>query len=159
MLITDKVAESIESSVLCWLATVSADGTPNVSPKEAFLHDGDGRILIAHIASPQTLRNIEYNARVCVSFVNVFTQKGHKVKGTATISRESDTDNQRQWSLLADLVGNQFKILAVIAVRPTEIDEIIAPSYRVFPNTTIEDMIQQSLKAYRVVEYQRRVET
>ena len=51
-LITSEVAESIDCSVLCWLATVSSDGIPNVSPKEAFLHDGQGRVLIANIASP-----------------------------------------------------------------------------------------------------------
>ena len=53
-LITAEIARSIEQSVLCWLATVSADGIPNVSPKEAFLHDGEGRLLVANIASPTT---------------------------------------------------------------------------------------------------------
>ena len=75
-MITREVIQSIEASVLCWLATVAPDGSPNVSPKEAFMHDGKGRIIIAHIASPQTVRNITSNPQVCLSFIDVFTQKG-----------------------------------------------------------------------------------
>ena len=33
--ITNEIQFSIEDCVLCWLAMVSKNGTPNVSPKEA----------------------------------------------------------------------------------------------------------------------------
>ena len=33
------------------------------------MYDGDGRILVAHIASPGTVRNIESEPRVCLSFI------------------------------------------------------------------------------------------
>lgn len=59
--LSEEVLERMETSVLCWLATVSKDGMPNVSPKEAFMHDGHGKILIAHIASPQSVGNLESN--------------------------------------------------------------------------------------------------
>ena len=157
-MITEEVARSIDSSVLCWLATVSEDGTPNVSPKEAFLHDGNGRILVAHIASPQTVRNIENNSRVCISFIDVFTQIGHKIKGTAKVLGESDSRYERQKSLLTALVGDTFRILSVIEVEPSEIEEIVAPSYRVIPGTTARKMVQQSLNTYRVVDYQKKAE-
>lgn len=39
-----------ESSVLCWLATVSHTLVPNVSPKEIFTLWDDERLLIANIA-------------------------------------------------------------------------------------------------------------
>ncbi len=153
-MITKEVAQSIESSVLCWLATVATDGSPNVSPKEAFMHDGKGKIIIAHIASPQTVRNIENNPHVCLSFIDVFTQKGHKVRGTAKILRESHERYPEQKANLAQLVGDTFQIPAVIEVEPTEIEEIIAPSYRMFPDTTTRKMVQQSLATYKVSKYQ-----
>ncbi|MBX2864892.1 MAG: pyridoxamine 5'-phosphate oxidase family protein [Leptolyngbyaceae cyanobacterium MAG.088] len=153
-MITAEIAQSIESSVLCWLATVAPDGGPNVSPKEAFMHDGNGKIIVAHIASPQTVRNIENNPRVCLSFVNVFTQKGHKVRGTATILRASHERYPQQKANLAQLVGDTFPISAVIEIEPTKIEEIIAPSYRMFPDTTTNKMVQQALATYNVTEYQ-----
>jgi len=69
-MITQEVIESIEQSVLCWLATVSSSGEPNVSPKEAFLFQ-DERIVIAHVASPQSIANIESIPKVCMSFIEV----------------------------------------------------------------------------------------
>lgn len=33
---SERLRAAIETSVLCWLATVDADGQPNVSPKEIF---------------------------------------------------------------------------------------------------------------------------
>ena len=46
-------------SVLCWLATVDDHGMPNVSPKEIFCCHGERELLIANIASPQSVRNIK----------------------------------------------------------------------------------------------------
>ncbi|MEM6264941.1 MAG: pyridoxamine 5'-phosphate oxidase family protein [Bacteroidota bacterium] len=55
--------DSINRSVLCWLATASKEKIPNVSPKEIFTHFGGEKIIIANIASPQTVRNIHENIR------------------------------------------------------------------------------------------------
>ena len=155
-LITSDVAESIDISVLCWLATVSEDGTPNVSPKEAFLHDGQGRILVANIASPVTVRNIERDGRVCVSFVNVFVQKGYKVSGQVTNLKPGDSGFDAAHNLLTNAIGTEFPILSIIVIEPTAVAEIVAPSYRLFPDTGPLDRIRESLVTYRVAEYQRR---
>ena len=156
-LITSEVAESIDSSVLCWLATVSRDGVPNVSPKEAFLHDGQGRILIANIASPVTVRNIDYERRVCVSFVNAFVQKGYKVSGMATNLEPGDSSFDAAYRLLIKAIGDTFPIHSIIMIEPTAVAEIIAPSYRLYPDSGPLDRIRESLKTYRVTEYQQRV--
>jgi predicted pyridoxine 5'-phosphate oxidase superfamily flavin-nucleotide-binding protein len=57
--INQTVKTDIENSVLCWLATVDAAGVPNVSPKEIFDHYNDDRIIIADIASSNSVRNIQ----------------------------------------------------------------------------------------------------
>ena len=70
------VLNAMNTSVLCWLATCDALGQPNVSPKEVFAAVDAGHLVIAHIASPNSVRNLAANPRVCVSFVTVFTQIG-----------------------------------------------------------------------------------
>ena len=72
-----------QSSILCWFATVDADGQPNVSTKEIFTCFDHEHLVIANFASPTSVRNIAANARVCASFVDVFVQKGFKVLGSA----------------------------------------------------------------------------
>ncbi len=153
-LISSDIAQSIHESVLCWLATISEDGFPNVSPKEAFLYDGEDRILIANIASPISVRNIQRDNRVCVSFVNVFVQKGFKVVGHAKVLVPGDSGFEVQHGRLVEAIGTTFPILSVIEIAPKDFSEIVAPSYRLFPDSGPLDRIKESLQTYRVQEYQ-----
>ena len=156
--LTGEVKRGIERSVLCWLATQSEDGYPNVSPKEAFLHDGGDKILIANIASPESVRNIKRNPKVCLSFVDVFVQKGYKIKGQASLFEKADAGYDVRHEKLLDFIGPKYEIRSVIEVEPEQVDEIIAPSYFMFPEITEEEMIRSALKTYEVVERQEEVE-
>ena len=64
MELTSEIKNYIDKSVLCWLATASIEGVPNVSPKEIFIYYGSNAIIIANIVSPQTLKNIKKNRNV-----------------------------------------------------------------------------------------------
>lgn len=74
MKLTAEIKDSLNTSVLCWLATSSAENIPNVSPKEIFSYFENDSIIVANIASPQTLRNIKQNKNVCISFIDILKQ-------------------------------------------------------------------------------------
>ncbi|MEL6255795.1 MAG: pyridoxamine 5'-phosphate oxidase family protein [Bacteroidota bacterium] len=61
----EEIKDYIDRSVLCWLATSSAENFPNVSPKEIFAFYGSDKIIIANIASPQSIRNIREHFDRC----------------------------------------------------------------------------------------------
>lgn len=147
---TDEIKQSLKESVLCWLATVSADGVPNVSPKEMFVPYGDDCILIANIASPKSVANIEINSAVCVSFVEVFKQKGFKLTGNATLVKPSDVEFETLKTELYSLGGEGFKIISVIKIKVTQTEPIVAPSYWLFSETTESSQITQAMNAYGV---------
>ncbi|MEM9026331.1 MAG: pyridoxamine 5'-phosphate oxidase family protein [Verrucomicrobiota bacterium] len=157
-MITVSVADCIEQSVLCWFATVSKDGAPNVSPKEAFMYDGKGKILVANIASPKSQANLQYCERVCVSFINVFTQKGYKIEGVARVLKKSDSGFDDAHAMLVVLIGDVFRIASIFEVDPLSVSEILAPSYRLFPDSDPADRIRDSLKSYQVFDYMKKVE-
>src|SRR3712207_6031020 len=90
MKINDAFRSDLDNSVLCWLATVSGAGAPNVSPKEIFVLHDDETLVVADIMSPVTIRNIRANPSVCVSFVDVFRMRGFKVEGRAAIIPRDD---------------------------------------------------------------------
>lgn len=46
-LMNEPVLEAARTSVLCWLATVDADGQPNVSPKEIWAIADDEHVVVA----------------------------------------------------------------------------------------------------------------
>ena len=155
-MLTDDVKKYAKRSVLCWLATVSKDGMPNVSPKEIFTTEGDTHILIANIASPNSVRNIRSNPQVCVSFIDVFVQKGYKVKGVATLIHKTEAAYVQRVTPLKALAGEAFPIHTIIAVEVKEIQPIIAPRYRLYPKTTEQMQVEGALLTYGVgVEEQK----
>jgi uncharacterized protein len=150
-MITTDVRDAAQRSVLCWLATVDQTGQPNVSPKEIFAVMDDRHLVIANIASPCSVRNVATDSRVCVSFVDVFVQKGFKVNGTARNVRKSDADFVHWSAPLALMAGPRFPMHSVLVIQATAIEPIVAPSYRLYPQDTTEAaQIASAMRAYGV---------
>jgi len=146
----DALVDTARRAVLGWLATVDADGTPNVSPKEVFALV-DGQVAVAHIASPTTVRNLAERPAVCFSFVDVFVQKGWKLKGTARLLRPGDEGFERWATPLLAMTQGRFPIHAVVLITPTHTEPIVAPSYRLYPGQTTEaSQIASAMARYRV---------
>lgn len=149
-MLTDDLKKYAKRSVLCWLATVSDDGMPTVSPKEIFATEGDTHILIANIASPNSVCNIYSNPQVCVSFVDVFVQKGYKAKGIATLIHKAEPTYVQRVKPLKALSREAFPIHTIIAVEIKEVQPIIAPRYRLYPETTEQMQVESALLTYGV---------
>ncbi|MFK7795880.1 MAG: pyridoxamine 5'-phosphate oxidase family protein [Aureispira sp.] len=149
-MLTPTIQQYIQQSVLCWLATVDADGCPNVSPKELFLSTNEQTFVIAHVASPQSIKNIKTQAQVCVSFVDVFVQKGYKIKGQATLVNRDQPAYDEYTNLFQQQYGNAFAMTAFIVIEVTTVAPILAPSYLFYPETTEASQIQNALATYRV---------
>ncbi|MFN7122207.1 MAG: pyridoxamine 5'-phosphate oxidase family protein [Hydrogenophaga sp.] len=151
-MITPEVTDFAKRSILAWLATVDASGCPNVSPKEVFAVFESRCFVIANIASPTSARNLAENSQACLSFVDLFVQKGFKVKGRAEVIAR-DRDDFTLWAApLEEITQGRFPIRSVIVLRPDSIEPIVAPSYRLYPSeTTEESQVMAAMKAYGVV--------
>jgi predicted pyridoxine 5'-phosphate oxidase superfamily flavin-nucleotide-binding protein len=148
MELTTAIKEYIDRSVLCWLATVSDTQMPNVSPKEIFTYYGTDSIIIANIASPQTVKNIQTNAQVCISFIDVLVQKGYQIKGKATIVNSSDTEFEEMKAKLTRMTGGKFPFQSITKINVAQVKPIIAPKYLLYPETTEQEQIKSAKKAY-----------
>ncbi|MEO9274397.1 pyridoxamine 5'-phosphate oxidase family protein [Marinomonas sp. 5E14-1] len=149
-MLTKEIKDSIDESVLCWLATVDEEGTPNCSPKEIFTYFGDSHILIANIASPNSVSNIKSNAAVCVSFVHVLKQKGFKVKGKATYVSKEDGGYKAQFDLLESIAGEAFPVKGIILVDISSAQPIIAPGYFLLPDVDEASQIEGAKRTYGI---------
>ena len=147
---TEELRSVAERAVLCWLATADGEGQPNVSPKELFRIAGEDRLEIAEIASPTSARNLGANPRVCVSFVDVFVQKGFKVRGRARLLAPEDPAFEAAAGPLRELAGDAFRIRGVISVTAEAVAPIVAPSYRFVPGTTEAGQVAAALRRYGV---------
>lgn len=148
-MLTDDIRDYAKRSVLCWLATCSDEG-PSVSPKEIFACFGDDRIIIANIASPHSVKNVQADARVCVSFVDVFSQKGWQLYGNAVLMRAGDDGFSDRQAILQAMAGEAFRVATLWDVTVTKAKDIIAPSYRFNPDVTEAEMRESAMRTYGV---------
>lgn len=137
----------IEKSVLCWVATVNKDGQPNVSPKEVFELHTNNRLVFAVIASPNTLKNIKQHAKVGVSCLDIWTQKGVQMNGIAEIIDPIDNKFKELEQLLNNKNKGVFKFRNIISIKITEEKTLLAPSYQ-FLETTEEKQIINAEQTY-----------
>lgn len=150
-MLSPEVLLCAERSILCWLATVDQAGQPNVSPKEVFAAFDSENLVIANIASPTSVRNVECHPLVCVSFIDIFVQKGFKVVGTARNVRRNDDDFAVFSAPLEAKAGPRFRIHSVVVVRATAVEPILAPSYRLYADeVTEQDQVAAAMRAYGV---------
>jgi predicted pyridoxine 5'-phosphate oxidase superfamily flavin-nucleotide-binding protein len=70
---------------LGFVATVNADGTPNLSPKGTMQVLDDDHIIFADIRSPGTMANLARHPALEINFVDPFSRKGYRFKGTARV--------------------------------------------------------------------------
>ena len=149
-MITDDVKKYIDKSILCWLATCDRDLMPNVSPKEIFTYQDNSTLLIANLASPNSIENIKNNPNVCVSFVDIFVQKGYKLKGIAQVFDKSASNFSSKVKPLTDLFTDKFPIKSVIEIIVTKVEKVVAPGYFLYPETTEDSQIASAMTTYRV---------
>lgn len=151
-LLSPEILHTASRSVLCWLATVSPDGRPNVSPKEIWAVADDSHLVIANIASPTSVRNVRHSMQACVSFIDVFVQKGFKLTGEAVNFERTHPSFQRWAAPLLSKAEPRFTVRSVIVVRVEAVEPILAPSYRLYPEETTEaGQIASAHETYGVV--------
>ena len=148
-MLTDEIRDYANRSVLCWMATAS-DAGPSVSPKEIFACFGGDRIIIANIASPQSVQNIARDPRVCVSFVDVFSQRGWQLYGNAVLMRSGDAGFEERQAILQEMAGDAFRVATLFDVTVAKANEILAPSYRFKKDVREADMREGAMRTYGV---------
>lgn len=129
-ILTEDMKRLVREQGLGFYATVSEDGSPNLSPKGTTLVWDDDHLFFADIRSPQTVENIRRGSLVEINVVDPFVRKGYRFKGPAVI-HEPGTDGfveglerlRRQRSNLVDRV----KAIVVIHVRDAR--PLISPAY------------------------------
>ncbi|MCP4005062.1 MAG: pyridoxamine 5'-phosphate oxidase family protein [bacterium] len=86
--ITEEHRTLIEEVGLCFVASASADGTPNVSPKGSIAVLDDDHLVFAEIMSPHTRQNLQENSKISVCVCKPETFKAFQFKGTAELTSD-----------------------------------------------------------------------
>jgi uncharacterized protein len=83
--LTDDMKRLVREHRLGFYATVSEDGSPNLSPKATTYVLDDHHLFFAEVRSPQTVANIRRGSLVEVNVLDPVVRTGYRFKGPATI--------------------------------------------------------------------------
>ncbi len=82
--LTDEMKELIANHQ-SFVATVSADGAPNVGPKRSTRVLDDEHLFFAEITGKKTYENLKQNPKVAIATVDRDRTKGYRFVGTAEV--------------------------------------------------------------------------
>jgi len=128
-MITEKIRKFVSQQKLGFVATVSPDGTPNLSPKGTISVLDENTLVFANIRSPQTIENLEKNPSVEINIVDPFSRRGYRFKGIAKII--SDGEEYDKILLSYKQNGIQTTIKSIVMVNVKQILEVTSPLYDV----------------------------
>jgi hypothetical protein len=133
---------------LGFVATVTADGRPNLSPKGTTTLFDEERLMFADLASPGTVENLATNPHVEVNVIDPILRKGFRFKGTATVYNASDEMFGRGLQILGErgLTATRERVHSIVVIAVTNAAPVVSPAYD--DGTTEEAIVQRWVQHY-----------
>lgn len=126
--LTEEMQRVVREQRLGYVATISPEGFPYVSPKGSLtVLDGE-HLVFADIESPHTVQNLAQNPRTEVNVVDPFARKGFRFRGTGSVLHAGVT----YWKVLEmyrDEGADVRRIRSVVLIQVEEAAPLVSPVY------------------------------
>ena len=125
--ISSEIKSFLNSQKLGYVATVSSDGKPNISPKGTIISWTSDLLAFANIRSPDTMSNLKINSAMEINVIDPLSRKGYLFIGTGKIIKDSP--------LFDEIItyyrnsGIQSPINSVVLVTVSSVSEVTSPLY------------------------------
>ena len=130
MKLSDRMQRVVREQRLGFVATVTPDGMPNLSPKGTTRLWDDERLFFADIASPGTVANLLANPHVEINIVDPILRKGFRFKGTATVYTDGEMyDRGLQILREHGSTANRERVRSIVVIDVTDAAELVSPAY------------------------------
>jgi len=142
--IPDNIKNFVNFQKLGYVATISKDGTPNLSPKGTIAVIDESTLAFADIRSPQTMQNLKENSSIEINVVDPFQRSGYRFKGDGKIIIEGS-----EFDKILDYYANagvKSKINSVVVVDVKSMSEVTSPSYDL--GATKDELVSKWKKYY-----------
>ena len=142
--ISNEIRSFVNFQKLGYVATVSADNTPNLSPKGTIIAIDESHLAFADIRSPQTIENLQDNHSVEINVVDPFQRLGYRFKGSGKIISDG-----AEFQKILDHYTNagiKSKINSIVIIDVKSMSEITSPSYDL--GSTKDQLVSKWKKYY-----------
>jgi uncharacterized protein len=117
---------------LGFVATVCADGTPNLSPKGSTAVWDEDHLVFADLRSPGTVENLRANASVEINVVDQLVRKGYRFKGTGVVHTDGEVfERGVRFYEARGTVRARDRIRGIVIVTVERAWPVTSPSYDV----------------------------
>jgi len=126
-MITSEIKNFLNTQKLGYVATVSSDGLPNISPKGTIIAWSSEILAFADIRSPDTVKNLQNNSNVEINVIDPLLRKGYLFKGVARL-----INSGLQYDEILQYYrdnGITSPINAIILVDVSCVSDVISPLY------------------------------
>ena len=127
VIITEEIKFFVNFQKLGYVATISADNTPNLSPKGTIMILDELHLAFADIRSPQTVENLKHNPSIEINVVDPFSRRGYRFKGIAEIISYGNKFNKIISYYKKSGVKSTIK--SIILVKIEKVSEVLSPLY------------------------------
>lgn len=126
--ITADARAIVDVAHLCFAATVTPTGHPNVSPKGTIRVWDGNHLFFCDIASPQTRTNLLHNPWIEVNVVDQLSRRGYRFRGRGSVhvgDHIYDVATQR----IFEEEHVRYSVAAVILVAVEHVEPLRSPGY------------------------------
>ena len=146
VVITEEIKNFVNFQKLGYVATVSNDNTPNLSPKGTIIVLDESHLVFADIQSPKTIENLEHNPSIEINVVDPFSRRGYRFKGIAEIISSGDKFNDI--ISLYKKTGIKSTIKCIVLMKIERFSEVFSPLYDL--GHTEEELKTKWKKYYKI---------
>lgn len=147
-IIDQDMREIIDRAMLAFVATVCADGSPNLSPKGSVRVYDDDHLVFMDIASPNTVANLRRDPRVEINAIDFFARRGYRFAGEARFAGPGEPEYEWLNSWLLDVNGPGYPANQAVVVQVRRALPILSPAY-VWGGAEPEELATAWEKRYR----------
>jgi len=143
--ITEEMKRVVGEQRLGFMATVCADGTPNLSPKGLTFVLDDDHLVIGEVRSPGTIYNLTKRPTAEINVVDPIARKGFRFKGDCRVYAEGAEFEELVAVLRAK--GAKSRIRSVIVMTVARATPLVSPAYDL--GMTEHEVRQQQMERLR----------
>ncbi len=126
-MISQKIKDFLNLHKLGYVATVSSDGKPNISPKGTIIAWTSSVLAFVDIRSPDTMNNLQNNPNVEINVIDPILRKGYLFQGTARILTNDELFEEI--STFYVTTGMKSPINSIVLVDVSSVSEVTSPLY------------------------------
>lgn len=126
-MITQEIKDFLDLHKLGYVATVTSDGKPNISPKGTIIGWTSNILAFADIRSPDTIKNLENNPHIEINVIDPLSRKGFLFRGESRVLK---------YSSLYDEILNHYRskgikspINSIVLVDVSSVSDVTSPLY------------------------------